>query len=72
MLRTLVLLLLLANLIWFSWAQGWLRPWGLAPSATSEPQRMSRQVLPDAVQVLREVPAPAAPGSAAVAASAVR
>lgn len=61
MLRTLVLLLLLVNLLWFSWAQGWLRPWGLAPAATSEPQRLSRQVQPDAIQVLREAPAPAAP-----------
>ncbi len=68
MLRTLVLLLLLANLIWFSWAQGWLRPWGLAPAATSEPQRLSRQVQPDAIQVLREAPPTAAPASAAASA----
>lgn len=68
MLRALVLLLLLVNLAWFSWAQGWLRPWGLAPAASSEPQRLSRQVQPEAIQVLREAPVP----SAAAAASAAR
>lgn len=71
MLRTLVLLLLLANIAWFSWAQGWLRPWGLAPAASSEPQRLSRQVQPDAIQVLREVPA-AAPSASSAAAGTAR
>lgn len=72
MLRTLVLLLLLVNLLWFSWAQGWLRPWGLAPAATSEPQRLSRQVQPEAIQVLRDAPSPAAAAPASAAASAAR
>ena len=53
MVRLAVLLLLLANGLYFAWAQGLLRPWGLgAPVDPSEPQRMERQLRPDALRVL--------------------
>jgi hypothetical protein len=62
MLRALVVLLLLANGLYFAWAQGWL---GAPPRhAEREPQRLAAQVSPDAVTVL---PAPRA--SAAVQAA---
>ena len=37
MVGRLVVLLLVANVAWFAWSQGWLRPLGLAPQAQSEP-----------------------------------
>jgi hypothetical protein len=52
MLRLAALLLLLANIGWFAWAQGLLAPWGLAPVQQAEPQRLSQQVQPAALRVL--------------------
>jgi hypothetical protein len=52
MLRLLVLLLVLANAGYFAWSQGLLRDWGLAPSTTSEPQRLQQQIKPGAVRIL--------------------
>ncbi len=50
MLRALVVLLLLANALYFAWAQGWL---GSPPRhAEREPQRLAAQVSPGAVTVL--------------------
>jgi hypothetical protein len=50
MLRALVLLLLLANGLYFAWAQGWL---GAPPRhAEREPARLAAQVSPEAVLVL--------------------
>lgn len=50
MLRALVLLLLLANALYFAWARGWL---GAPPRhAEREPQRLAAQVGPEAVIVL--------------------
>lgn len=50
MLRTLVLLVLLANGLFFAWARGWL---GDGPRhAEREPQRLQAQVKPEAVSVL--------------------
>lgn len=50
MLRALVLLLLLANGLYFAWARGWL---GAPPRhAEREPQRLAQQVAPEAVVVL--------------------
>lgn len=55
MLRALVLLLVLANAVWWGWSQGWL-PAGLLPlpleDGQREPQRLLAQVRPEAVQVL--------------------
>lgn len=50
MLRALVVLLLLANGLYFAWVSGWL---GAAPrQAEREPQRLAAQVTPEAVTVL--------------------
>jgi len=54
MLRTIVLILLLANLAFFAWAQGWLRVLGTGPSQQAEPYRMSQQVRPEALRVAPE------------------
>ncbi len=55
MLRGAALVLLLANAAFLAWTQGWLG--GLAPqppaTAGREPQRLTQQVRPDSVQVLR-------------------
>ena len=66
MLRALLALLLLANLLFFGWAGGWLAPAFPAPGAGDrEPGRLAAQVAPERVTVL----APAA-ASAALAAAA--
>ena len=51
-LRRLVLLLLAVNLAWLAWAQGWLLPWGLGPEPQAEPQRLARQLQPQALRIL--------------------
>lgn len=80
MLRTLVLLLILANIAFLSWSHGWLRGAGLGPAPVTEPQRLREQIHPDAVVLLPRAassassassgPSAAAPGSAPRAASA--
>ncbi|MEJ7930327.1 SPOR domain-containing protein [Ramlibacter sp. AN1015] len=50
--RVVVLLLLLANVAWFAWAQGLLRAWGAGPTPQSEPQRLERQLRPELLQVV--------------------
>ena len=52
MLRLAVLLLLLANALYFAWSQGLLLAWGLGPAQQSEPQRTQQQVRPEAVRIL--------------------
>jgi hypothetical protein len=52
MLRLIVLLLLLANALFYAWTQGYLLAWGTGPTQQSEPQRLAQQVRPQAVQVL--------------------
>jgi hypothetical protein len=65
MLRALVLLLLLANGLYFAWAQGWL---GAPPRAAErEPQRLAAQLSPEAVSVLPSRKASAAVQAARVA-----
>ncbi len=54
MLRTLVGLLLLANLLFFGWSHGWLSPLVAPPHAGErEPERLAAQVRPEQVRVLR-------------------
>ncbi len=54
MLRTLVALLLLANLLFFAWSRGWLTPLVAPPHAGErEPERLAAQVRPEQVRVLR-------------------
>lgn len=52
MLRKILLTLLLANLAYFSWSQGLLAPYGLAPTPAGEPERLARQIAPERVRVL--------------------
>jgi hypothetical protein len=52
MLRLIVLLLLLANGLFFAWSQGLLLAWGFGPAQQSEPQRVHQQVRPDVVRLL--------------------
>ena len=52
MLRLIVLFLLLANGVYFAWAQGLLAAWGVAPVQQSEPQRLAQQIRPEALKVL--------------------
>ena len=62
--RTLVALLLLANLGFFALASGWLQPYvGLAAQHEREPQRLAAQINADSVRVLAQAPAsvPSAP-----------
>jgi hypothetical protein len=60
MLRALVLLLFLANLLFYLWLQGWLTAVvGAQPGAQREPERLARQVHPEAVRVLPPEPASA-------------
>lgn len=52
MLRLIVLLLVLANGLYFAWSQGYLRPYGYGPQSQAEPQRVQRQLRPADMQVL--------------------
>ena len=72
MLRRLALLLVLVNLLYFAWAQGWLEGLtGWRPNTDREPERLARQVRPETVTLLPPSSgALAAPMPAAAAASA--
>ena len=63
--RSNIILLVLANLAFFAWAQGWLAP-GFPPprQAEHEPQRLAAQVRPEAVTVLSSKAASAAVNAA--------
>ena len=52
MLRWLVLVLLLANAGYLAWSQHWLAGLGMAPATESEPERLGRQVQPEALRIL--------------------
>jgi hypothetical protein len=52
MLRLLVLLLMLGNVGYFAWSQGLLKDYGYAPEVQSEPQRLTSQIHPEAIQLL--------------------
>lgn len=67
MLRRLALLLLLLNLAFFSWTQGWLDGLGgPRPGGDREPERLARQVRPESITIL----SPAAVRAAAAASAA--
>ncbi len=51
MLRLFVLLIVLANGLYFAWTQGLLRELGFAPTQQSEPQRMQQQIRPDSLRL---------------------
>lgn len=70
MLRGLLLVLLLANALFFAWAQGWLAPL-LPPRADPrEPERVAAQLRPELITVLSAPEASAAAAAAASSASA--
>ena len=63
-LRALVVLLLLANLLYFAWSRGGLALFGTVPArlSQSEPERLSQQIRPQLLQIRRdESPAPPGP-----------
>jgi hypothetical protein len=70
MIGRLVILLLVANAAWFVWSQGWLRGVGLAPNVPTEPERLERQVRPEALEVRPLSNAPQRPAASAPAPSA--
>lgn len=57
MARTFVWLLLLLNALYWSWAQGWLLPYGFGPLTQREPQRLSQQILPEAITLVSQAEA---------------
>lgn len=64
MLRLAVIVLLLANALYYAWSQGLLRALGAAPQQQSEPQRLQQQIRPETLQVLKAGPADGAdPGA---------
>lgn len=52
MLRLIVLVLLLANGVYFAWSQNYLRAYGFAPVSPNEPHRLEQQIKPEAIQLL--------------------
>lgn len=52
MLRLLLLVLLLANGAYFVWSQGLLQAYGLAPASHREPERLGKQLNPEALWIL--------------------
>jgi len=74
MLRTLVLLLALANAVFFAWSQGWLgSTLGSAQDGQREPQRLAQQVHPEQLILLpatRTSRKPAAEAAASAASDA--
>ncbi len=62
--RTLVALLVLANLGFLALAQGWLQPYvGLSTQHEREPQRLAAQIDPHSVRVRAVGPAASAPAA---------
>jgi hypothetical protein len=53
MLRLLVLLLILANGLYFAWSQGHLAFAGLQPAQVGEPQRLAQQIKPQALSLVK-------------------
>ena len=49
--RNAALILVLLNLLFWAWTQGYLRLLGLGPKAIEEPQRLQQQVQPDALRI---------------------
>jgi hypothetical protein len=52
MLRLIALLLLLANGLYYAWAEGVFAGWGLGPASQREPQRLNQQIRPQDIRVL--------------------
>ena len=65
MLRLAVIVLLLANAVYYAWSQGFLKELGFAPEEQAEPQRMNQQIRPETLQILRVNPGKASSSSSA-------
>lgn len=52
MTRWIIGALVLANVLFFTWSQGYLAMYGFAPVEQSEPQRLQQQLHPEAIVVL--------------------
>jgi hypothetical protein len=52
MLRFFVLLLILLNGLYFAWSHEYLRGYGFGPTPTGEPQRLARQIRPEALRIV--------------------
>jgi hypothetical protein len=52
MLRLTILLLVLANAMFFAWSQGLLAPLGIAPAQQSEAHRLEQQIKPQSLRIL--------------------
>ena len=66
MLKGLLLALLLANLVFFVWSQGGFGNADVSAAGSErEPERLSRQVRPEAVQLLRAAVACSSPAAKA-------
>lgn len=65
MLRSLAIVLVLANVVYMAWTHGWLYQAGLlpAPWPLTEPGRIDQQLQPDHIKVLREPRQPVTPAS---------
>jgi hypothetical protein len=50
--RLIVLLLLMANGLYFAWSQGLMRAYGFAPVQQSEPHRLANQIHPSVLRLL--------------------
>lgn len=64
MLRWAVWLLVLGNVGYFAWSQGYLEPLGAAPAEQREPQRLVQQVKPETVRLLNDPGVESAPAHA--------
>jgi len=62
-LRLIVLLLMLLNMGYFAWSEGWLRAYGWAPVQQREPERLAQQINPQALTVLPQSAATGALGA---------
>ncbi len=51
MLRFVIFLLILLNGLYFSWSQGYLEPYGWPSDTSAEPERLKRQILPEAIRI---------------------
>ncbi|MEY4507839.1 MAG: hypothetical protein RL297_2417 [Pseudomonadota bacterium] len=61
MLRWVLLVLVLANTVFFSWSQGFWAAQGWAPARTNEPERLQQEVQAQAIRLLNSSKDPAEP-----------
>jgi hypothetical protein len=54
--RNLAFLLVLANLLFWTWSQGYLRVVGMGPKSVQEPLRLKEQVEPKALTIQSPLP----------------